>query len=243
MQDSPPTNPNIFRTVARLLTFRLTQKEFLELGGRHLVFGLVCAWLAGMGRYWDDPGAHLLQRLGAGSVIYVFALSFFLWLLIWPLRPQNWSYRNAVTFVSLVAPPAILYAIPVERWFTLGAATSINILFLAVVATWRVALLVFYLRRYARLELLAVGIAALLPLTVIVVTLTALNLERAVFEVMAGIGRDPTANDGAYAVLFLLSAFSFLAFLPLLIGYVALVIAPLMKKRAQKKLSVTPQED
>ena len=238
MQDSPPTNPNIFRTVARLLTFRLTQKEFLELGGRHLVFGLVCAWLAGMGRYWDDPGAHLLQRLGAGSVIYVFALSFFLWLLIWPLRPQNWSYRNAVTFVSLVAPPAILYAIPVERWFTLGAATSINILFLAVVATWRVALLVFYLGRYARLEPLAVGIAALLPLTVIVVTLTALNLERAVFEVMAGIGRDPTANDGAYAVLFLLSALSFLSFLPLLLGYVALVIVALRKKRAQEKLSV-----
>jgi hypothetical protein len=126
MQDSPPTTSNIFRTAARLLTFRITQKEFLELGGRHLVFGLVCAWLAGMGRYWDDPGAHLLQRLGAGSVIYVFALSFFLWLLIWPLRPQNWSYRNVA---------AILYAIPVERWFTLRAATNINILFLAVVAT------------------------------------------------------------------------------------------------------------
>ena len=100
------------------------------------------------------------------------------------------------------------------------------------------ALLVFYLRRYARLEPLAVGIAALLPLTVIVVTLTALNLERAVFEVMAGIGRDPTANDGAYAVLFLLSALSFLSFLPLLMGYVALVIAALRKKRAQEKLSV-----
>jgi hypothetical protein len=78
MQDSPPTSPNVFRTVARLLTFRLTQKEFLELGGMHLVFGLLCAWLAGMGRYWDDPGAHLLQRLGVGSVIYVFALSFLL---------------------------------------------------------------------------------------------------------------------------------------------------------------------
>jgi hypothetical protein len=238
MQDSPPTNSNIFRTVARLLTFRLTQKEFLELGGMHLVFGLVCSWLAGMGRYWDDPGAHPLQRLGVGSVIYVIALSLFLWLLIWPLRPQNWSYRNVVTFVSLVAPPAILYAIPVERWFTLNAATTINILFLAVVATWRVALLFFYLRRYARLELLAVGIAALLPLTVIVVTLTALNLERAVFEVMAGIDRNPTANDGAYAVLFLLSAFSFLSFLPLLMGYVALIIVALRKKRAQEKLSV-----
>jgi hypothetical protein len=238
MQDSPPINSNIFRTAVRLLTFRLTQEEFLKLGGRHLVFGLVCAWLAGMGRYWDDPGAHLLQRLGVGSVIYVFALSVFLWLLIWPLRPQNWSYRNAVTFVSLVAPPAILYAIPVEQWFTLRAAININILFLAIVAMWRVALLVFYLRRYAGLEPLAVGIAALLPLTVIVVTLTALNLERAVFEVMAGIGRVPTANDGAYFVLILLSSLSFFLFLPLLMGYVVLVIAALRKKRAQEKLSV-----
>jgi hypothetical protein len=179
MQDSPPTNPNIFRTVARLLTFRLTQEEFLELGGMHLVFGLVCAWLVGMGRYWDDPGAHLLQRLGVGSVIYVFALSLFLWLLIWPLRPQNWSYRNVAPFVSLVAPPAILYAIPVERWFTLRAATNINILFLAVVATWRVILLVFYLERYAGLRPFVVGIAALLPLTGVLVTLTVLNLEKA----------------------------------------------------------------
>ncbi len=47
MQDSPPATPTIFRTAARLLTFRLTQKEFPELGGKHLVFGLVCAWLAG----------------------------------------------------------------------------------------------------------------------------------------------------------------------------------------------------
>jgi hypothetical protein len=30
------------------------------------------------GAYWDDPGAHLLQRLGVGSVINVFALSFLL---------------------------------------------------------------------------------------------------------------------------------------------------------------------
>lgn len=243
MQDSPPTTSNVLRTTGRLLAFRLKEKEFLELGGRHLVFGLVCAWLVGMGRYWDDPGAQILQRLGVGSVIYVFALSLFLWLLIRPLRPQNWSYRNLLTFVSLVSPPAILYAIPVERWFTLSAATYINILFLGIVATWRVALLIFYLRRFARLEPLTVGVAALLPLTVIVVTLTILNLERAVFDVMAGIGREPTANDGAYAVLFLLSAFSYLAFLPLLIVYGALVIVAFRKKRAQEKLSAAPRQD
>lgn len=45
MQNLLATNSNIFRTVVRLLAFRLTQKEFLELGGRHFVFGLVCVWL------------------------------------------------------------------------------------------------------------------------------------------------------------------------------------------------------
>jgi hypothetical protein len=127
MQDSPPTNSNIFRTVARLLTFRLTQKEFLGLAACISCSG----WFAPGWSGWGGIGMIPARSLGVGSVIYVFALSLFLWLLIWPLRPQNWSYRNAATFVSLVAPPAILYAIPVERWFTLRAATNINILFLS----------------------------------------------------------------------------------------------------------------
>jgi hypothetical protein len=72
MQDLPTSTSNVFSAMGRLLAFRLTQKEFQEFSGRHLVLGLVCAWLVGMERYWDDPGAHILQCLGIGSVIYCF---------------------------------------------------------------------------------------------------------------------------------------------------------------------------
>ena len=49
--------------------------------------------------------------------------------------------------------------------------------FLGVVATWRVALLAWFLRSIALLPALSIVVATLLPLTLIVVTLTILNLE------------------------------------------------------------------
>ena len=59
----------------------------------------------------------------------------------------------------------------------------------------------------------------------IVVTLTILNLERAVFEFMGGV-RVGTASDESYAMLFLLSFLSVLLFGPILACYVALVAWP-----------------
>ncbi len=50
--------------------------------------------------------------------------------------------------VCLTAPPALLYAIPVERFFDAATARNINTGFLAFVAAWRVALLAFYLMRW-----------------------------------------------------------------------------------------------
>ena len=72
----------LLASVVRLLTFRITREELARLDGRHLASGLVCTWLVGMGRYWDDPGARWFQHLGIGSVLYVFALSAVLWLLV-----------------------------------------------------------------------------------------------------------------------------------------------------------------
>jgi phage shock protein PspC (stress-responsive transcriptional regulator) len=212
---------NVVATALRLLTFRSTREELRNLGTRHLVFGLVCTWLAGVGRYWDNERANLLQHLGVGSVVYVFALSLLLWLIVWPLRPKNWSYIHVCTFVSLVSPPAILYAIPVERVFSLQSAVDINVWFLAVVAAWRVALLFFYLARHAQLGWLKVIVASLLPLMLIVVALTLLNLERAVFSIMGGIA-ERTGNDGAYAVLLMLTILSFALFIPTLLCYIFL---------------------
>jgi len=98
----------VLRLHLRVLTFLATEKELLALDRRHLAWGLFCTWLVGVGRWWDDPGARLLQHLGLGSVIYVFSLSALLWLLTWPLRPKNWSYFRVLTFVSLCSAPGLL---------------------------------------------------------------------------------------------------------------------------------------
>ncbi|HVF28684.1 MAG TPA: hypothetical protein VM943_10615 [Pyrinomonadaceae bacterium] len=172
----------------------------------------------------------MLQHLGVGSVIYIFLLSLLLWLVIWPLKPQRWSYRHVLTFVSLTSPPAILYAIPVERFTTLATARTLNVWFLAVVATWRVALLVFYLRRHARLSSFSIAVAALLPITFIIVTLTVLNLERAVFDLMGGLRGGGTANDSAYGILVGLTLLSMILFIPLLICYIFLSVWSSLRK-------------
>lgn len=207
----------------RLLFFRASREELAGVGWRHLALGLLCTWVVGMGRFWDNPRVGLLQHLGVGSVIYVFILSLFLWLLIWPFRPRNWSYFKVLTFISMVSPPAILYAIPIEKFVSLDTANTINAWLLGIVATWRVALLIFYLRRSGQLQRFPTFVATFLPLTIIVVGLTILNLEKVVFNLMGGI-RERTPNDTAYEVLFLLSLLSLMLFIPLFICYLWVLV-------------------
>jgi hypothetical protein len=228
---------NVPATALRLLTFRATNEDLVGLTHRHLVFGLLCTWIVGMGRYYDNPRVGLLQHLGIGSVIYVFAFSLFLWLIVWPLKPPHWSYLRVCTFVSLVAPPAIIYAIPVEQFFDIETANLINVSFLLIVACWRVALLIYFLRVLTGIDAFSIIVTTLLPLTVIVSVLTILNLERAVFSIMGGL-RERTANDEAFAVLFLLSLFSYLLFIPLLICYFYLVAAQVSERRRARRLKL-----
>jgi hypothetical protein len=122
-----------------------------------------------------------------------------------------------------VAPPAILYAIPVERLFELPVAQSINVWFLAIVAVWRVALLVFFLARQAGLGWARVVVGTALPLTLLVTALTVLNLERATLDLMAGRHGPAGPNDAAYEVLASLTLFSVLAFVPVAIVWIILV--------------------
>ena len=210
------------RTIGRLILFRSSREELIAAGWRHLALGLFCTWIVGMGRYWDNPRVGLLQHLGVGSVIYVFVLSLFLWVIIWPLRPQNWAYRKVLTFISMVSPPAALSAIPVEKFAGLDSANGINAWFLAIVAAWRVVLLIFYLRRVANLERFSTFVATFFPLTIIVVALTMLNLDKVVFDIMGG-GGNRSPNDSAYAVLFLLSVLSVLLFIPFVVCYLWLL--------------------
>jgi hypothetical protein len=189
-----------------------------------LVFGLLFTWLAGVGRYWDNPRAFLWQHLGLGSVVYAFVLALLIWAMLVALRPKNWSYRNVLLFVTLTSPPAILYAIPVEKFMTTDAAVSANVWFLAIVATWRVALYAVFLRRTAGLSMGGVIVGTLLPIALIIVTLTVLNLEHVVFAMMGGIRKDDrSVNDGAYMAVMSLSLISILLVPILAIAYGVLV--------------------
>jgi hypothetical protein len=167
----------------------------------------------------------LWQYLGLGSVAYILVLAFIIWIIVKPLKPKNWSYKNTLLFISLTSPPAILYAIPVERFTSLETAQTINVWFLAVVATWRVALLFNYLMNVAKLTGGTIVVAALLPLTLIVSALTALNLEHVVFQVMAGLEpADKSQNDSAYTVLVLITAASVVASPVLLLAYIYQIV-------------------
>lgn len=212
--------PEVLLTTGKFLFFRPIKPDLPRHTPLYLLIGIGSAWLAGLGRYWDHPNAAWWQYAGLGSVAYIFVLALVLYLLLLPLRPDNWTYSRVLTFVGLTAPPGILYAIPVERFLSLDAAQSINFWFLAIVASWRVALLWRFLRGPARLPSAAALIALLLPLSLIVAALTALNLEKAVFEIMAGLhGKERTPNDAAYAVMIALTGISFYASPFLLIGY------------------------
>jgi hypothetical protein len=217
----------------RLLTFRLTRAEMLDFGWVHFAFGLACTWLVGIGRYWDNPRAVFLQQLGVGSLLYIFALSLLLWFVVKPLRPPDWSYFYVVTFVALVAPPAVLYAIPVQMFADIETANTANAFFLLIVSVWRVALLIFFLRRFAALNAIRVFVVTFLPITLITFALVMLNLEKAVFNAMGGF-TNATPNDGAFAVLALISLFAMLAFPVLLIAYVIVVVVEFSKRRKQK---------
>jgi len=209
---------SIAQTITRLLTFKITRDEILQFNKSHFIAGLVGTWVVGMGRYWDDERAGVLQHLGLGSVIYIFILAGFIWLIIKPFFVDNWNYFTVLTFVGLTSFPAILYAIPVERFFTIQTANTINVWFLAIVAAWRLGLLYYFLKHFTLLRTGSILTVTLLPICLIITTLTILNLHRVVFDIMGG-NRNPTPHDGAYMVLMVLTVFSVISTLPLLIAY------------------------
>ncbi len=215
----------MLRTQFAFLVFRPVQISLQQDFWRWLTFVFFVTWIAGIGRYWDHPSAEYWQYLGVGSIVYIFCLSSLLFVIVWPLRPSNWTYRGVLVFVGLTSLPAWLYAIPVERIVDLKTAQSTNAWFLGVVAVWRVALLIRYLIVSAKLHWFLVVTVSVLLLSGIVVALTLLNLEHVVFDLMAGIREeDASPNDAAYLVVFSLAFFSLWAFPIALVLYLGAVI-------------------
>jgi len=122
----PDSRSGVLATAVRVLFFRVTREELDQLSVHHLGVGVVFTWLVGMGRYWDNPRAELLQRIGLGSVVYIIVLSLALWFVFKPFVRERWTYMRVVTFVSLTAPPAVFYAIPVEMFMDMAGAQTAN---------------------------------------------------------------------------------------------------------------------
>ena len=77
----------VLRTTGQLLLFQQVKPDLSRLAPLYLLLGILSAWLAGIGRYGDNPRAEWWQHWGLGSVAYIFVLSLVLFLLLWPLRP------------------------------------------------------------------------------------------------------------------------------------------------------------
>ncbi len=209
---------NQIATIYRLLVFKITKNEILGFEKSTFIVGLIGTWIVGMGRYWDDPEAKLMQHLGLGSVIYIFVLALLIWLILMPYRIREWSYFRVLTFISLTSFPAIFYAIPVEKFVSMQLANSINVWFLLIVAIWRLALLFYFLHVFTRLNYFNIFVLALMPMCLIISILTALNLHRVVFNVMSGI-RIENPHSSAYTVLIILTGVSVILIGPLIIAY------------------------
>ena len=107
---------------------------------------------------------------------------------------------------------------------SLENAQAANAWFLAVVALWRVALLVWFLHLLAGLKGFTIVVATLLPLALIVMALAMLNLEHVVFSLMSGIAPEQSSqNDLTYSVVTNLAVLSFLPSPELLVFYLGLI--------------------
>lgn len=204
----------------RVLTFRQPSGMFRDQWPLYLICGFGITLIAGAGRYWNNPRAELWQQLGLGSVAYIVVLTLVLRVLLIPFKPRASSVRNLLLFLLMSAPPGLVFLIPVEAFLSLRDAQIANAWLFGVVALWRVALLIWFLRAIARLSGLAMVVASLVPPVLIASVLTVLNLEHVVTGFFTGINPEQySAHDMSYSLLVLLSFISVCAAPYLLAGY------------------------
>lgn len=118
-------------------------------------------------------------------------------------------------------------------------AISANVLFLGIVATWRVALYIQFLRNVGKLSFEKTIVMSLLPLVGIMFALMALNLENAVFEIMAGLETERTdtelIHDNVYGFVFFLGVLSIIAAPIVLLLYLGLCFQQWLRRRKENQ--------
>jgi len=205
-------------SIWQLLTLRMTRREFNRLSLQHFAAGMIGVWIVGMGRWYDDPSAGLMQKMGVGSVVYVFILAAALWVIFAPLQPVRWRYFQVLTMVTLTSFPAILYAIPVETFLPPQTAADANLSFLIIVATWRVAMLVTLLRRYAALSWPKTIAGIAFPCLSLMTLLAIGSLLDEIAETMGGVRSPRPLGLARFLDLFFFSALGTFIWYLVLVG-------------------------
>ena len=137
-------------TIVRFLGFQSSAIRAVAGSRRATWVGLLFVVSAGFAREYD--GEFLVAEpwhVGiplVASLVGCGILTCLVWLLAWRRQVQEVSFggtfRALLNLYWMTAPLAWVYAIPVERLLSPTAATVANLGLLAIVATWRVALMV-----------------------------------------------------------------------------------------------------
>lgn len=136
------------RTIAQFLFCDADAIRMLANNRSTIWLGLLFVMSAAIAREYDgedllyEPWYLLIPF--AASLVTSFLLYIVITLLAWRhnVRSQYLSYRSFLGLYWMTAPLAWLYGIPVERLGSEETAVQLNILFLAVVAFWRVILII-----------------------------------------------------------------------------------------------------
>lgn len=198
---------------------------------------------AGFAREYDRSDLlhepwHLLLPFAA-SVVTSFLLYGWLFLECWRSGARTLAtffsgYWQFLGWYWLTAPLAWLYAIPYEQFLSPLAATQFNYLTLAVVAIWRVVLMI----RVAHVAYgMSVGRAAVLVLAFAdVIAFIAVNVApKPIFDVMAGV-RLTDEESFIQGIWLLVTFFSFWIGLALLLASASVFAVP------QPRTAVAPSE-
>ena len=214
---------------ARFALFQPLKGDAVKHWRIYLLVGFAITWLVGFGRYWDDANAPLLLRSGFTSILYTLVLSAFIWLIVLGLKPVRWNYRNVLLMVTMTALPGLIYAIPVEMFMDPANAGAVNMIFLAIVAAWRMALYYVFLDRVAKLPTGPRLVGWLLPPSIIVAVLGLYGLMYTIAAGMGGVRDEVDPQAASMEVLALLGLASWVLLPLLVVAY--LVFAVIRNKR------------
>lgn len=197
------------RDLLRFLTFRATPEIYDRFGVEHAILGFATTWLVGIARNWDYPEAPEFARMGLGSLAYILILAFVLFVMAWPISYEKRNYWHVLTGISMTAAPGLVYGVPVEMFMSTEGAQGANLIFLLVVASWRVGLASHYLFKGCENGIREVLAILLLPISLIILALVWTGRAGYVMQLMGGLRRDHSAPnaivDEAIATLYCLA--------------------------------------